>query len=172
VNKVTTHIVKGFIIGILVMVVNYFSIKAYNFQTHSTPVWIVVVSNAILFFGIIISCIIFSIQMRGNVVFKEVLGHGFKTAAVAIILLVIFNVFLYALNDKAKQTAMDYAISNLADKTNIDNYNRGIQEIKSHFYLMVINSIVFSALVISLIGTLLGAAIAKKNPQANNPFGQ
>ncbi|MDB5191355.1 MAG: hypothetical protein JWQ96_918 [Segetibacter sp.] len=167
-SKVTTSVVKGLIISLILIVLSLI-ITLTGLETNkglgSIPL--------ILFIaGIIWGCISYAKQMNGNVSFGNVFAHGFKiTAAVTVIMIIFTAISLSFINPETKNIALEEARKSLeAQKMNDDQIEQALSISREYFLPMAIGGILLTYLVVGLISSLIGAAVAKKNP--SGPFVQ
>jgi Protein of unknown function (DUF4199) len=168
-QKVTSPIVKGVIITLLLIVyglILYFSGQIAN-QTLSYLQYLVLLA------GIIWSCISYANQMKGNVTFGNVFGHGFKTTAVIAVLLIIYTFIAvkFIFPDMADQ-AIAAAKKQMESQKNLsdEQIQQSLDMVRKFFLPFVIGGIIIGFAIIGAISSLIGAAVAKKNPQ--DPFAQ
>jgi hypothetical protein len=166
-TKVTSPVLKGLLIALLLIVISVVS-YATNQSDASWNKW---ASNIILLGGIIVSCIIYANQNNGNVTFGNVFANGFKTGAVVTCLMIVFTVLFITLKPEIKELAMEKAREGMAQKQNVSEADaeKGMEIMSKFFYPIMIGAILLMDLVMSVIGALIGAAVAKKNPN-QNPF--
>ncbi|MEO7209709.1 MAG: DUF4199 domain-containing protein [Chitinophagaceae bacterium] len=167
-EKVTTPIVKGIVITLIMIVyglVVYFMGEAMNQSLSS-------IQYVILLVGIIWSCISYSKQMKANVTFGNVFAHGFKTAMVVTALTCVYTLlsllFLFPdMVDKGLQIARQkmQEQGNLTD----EQMQSGLDIAKRFFVPFAVGGILIMFAIVGAISSLLGAAFAKKQPQ--DPFG-
>lgn len=169
-QKVTTPVLKGVIITLLLIVfglVIYFT----NQMENTTMGYI---QYVILIIGVIWSCTSFAKQMNGNVTFGNVFAHGFKTTAVVAALLAVYTFisvkFLFPdIVDKSMEIAkkkMESSGNNMSD----EQIQRSLDMVRKFFVPFAIGSILVIFAIVGAISSLIGAAVAKKNPQS--PFEQ
>lgn len=169
-QKVTTPLVKGVIITLLLIVfglIIYFTGQIGN----STIGYL---QYVILIAGIIWCCTSYAKQMNGNVTFGNVFGHGFKTTAVVAAFMVIYTViavkFLFPdMVDQSMEIAkqkMQESSSKLSD----EQIEQSLSMVRKFFIPFAIGGIILGFALIGAIASLIGAAVAKKNPPT--PFQQ
>ena len=166
-KKVTSHIVKGLIISLIIILI---SIVAYIMGQDQSS-WQKWLSNIVLFGGVIISCIIYSNELNNNVTFGNVFAHGFKVSAVVTCIIIIFSVLFILIMPDIKEKAIEAARLKMQQQGQSEQTIQTALDITNRFlYVFVIAAILFFYLLIGLFGALIGAAVAKKNP--SNPFEQ
>src|SRR3954453_11869460 len=169
-QKVTSPVSKGVIITLLLIVVGliiYFTNQLGNKSLGY-------LQYIILIGGIIWSCISYAKQMNGNVTFGNVFSHGFKTTAVVAALLAVYTFiavkFLFPdMVDKALEIAkkkMESSGNNMSD----EQIQQSLDMVRKFFIPFAIGGLLVMFAIIGSISSLIGAAVAKKNPQS--PFEQ
>lgn len=166
-QKVTTPVVKGVIISLILIVIAL----GLQFAGLSQNKALGSISFIVLIGGIIWACISYAKQMDGNVSFGNTFAHGFKTTAVITILMVAFTVIIMTFLPEIKEQALDQAMKDMEGKNmSDDQIETGMNLTKKYLMVFLIGGMLFIYLVIGLISSLIGAAVAKKNPQG--PFQQ
>ena len=166
---VTTPPVKGLVISLLIIV---FSMILY-FTGQTTNQTLSYLQYAILIGGILWSCISYAKQLNGNVTFGNVFAHGFKTTAVVIVLVTIYTILaIKVLFPDMLNLIIEQAKEKMRGQPNVtdEQIDKGIDFMKNNFMTFAIAGIIVLFGFVGLISSLIGAAIAKKNPQ--NPFSQ
>lgn len=162
--------VKGIVITLLLVIFGL--IIYFTNQVENTSLGYL--QYIILVGGVIWSCISYSKQMDGNVTFGNVFAHGFKTTAVVAALLAVYTFisvkFLFPdIVDKSMEVArkkMEESQSGMSD----EQIQNSLDTVRKFFLPFAIAGILFGFAIIGAISSLIGAAVAKKNPQ--NPFQQ
>jgi hypothetical protein len=166
-NNITSHIVKGAILsGISIL----FSIVIYVFNLYELS-WLSWVSYAILIGGLVYGAILYSNQNNHNVTFGNLFAHGFKTTAVVIVITVVFSFisikFLFPdMVDKILEMSRKQMAKN--PQMTDDMIEQAITMTKKYILPFAIGGAIIGTGIIGAIGSLIGAGVAKKNP---NPFG-
>ena len=168
-KQITSHIVKGAILGGISIL---FSIIIYVFNLYTTQ-WLSYLSYVILIGGIIYGNILFANQNDNNVTFGNIFAHGFKTTAVIIVITVLYTVLaLYVLFpdmvDKIIELSRTEMLKN--PKMTDEMIEQGMTMTKKLFLPFAIAGAIFGTGFLGAIGSLIGAAVAKKNPI--DPFKQ
>lgn len=162
-KQITSHIIKGAILGGISIL---FSIIIYVFNLYTTQ-WLSYLSYAILVGGIIYGNILFANQNDNNVSFGNIFAHGFKTTAVTIVITVLYTVLaLYVLFpdmvDKIIEISRKEMLKN--PKLTDEMIEQGIAMTKKLFLPFAVAGAIFGTGFLGAIGSLIGAAVAKKNP--------
>jgi hypothetical protein len=168
-QKATSPVIKGVIITLLLIV---FGLVIYFTGQMENPS-LTYIQYAILAGGVIWSCVSYAKQLNGNVTFGNVFAHGFKTTAVVTALLAVYTFiavkFLFPdIVDKSMELAKKKIESqgNMSD----EQIQQSLDTVRRFFVPLTIGSIIVIFAIIGAVSSLLGAAVAKKNPQS--PFQQ
>ena len=168
-KQITSHILKGAILGGISIL---FSVIIYVFNLYTIQ-WLSWISYAIFIGGIVYGNILFANQNDNNVSFGNIFAHGFKTTAVVIVITVLYTVLaLYVLFpdmvDKIIELSRTEMLKN--PKLTDEMIEQGIAMTKKLFLPFAIAGAIFGTGFFGAIGSLIGAAVAKKNPV--DPFKQ
>lgn len=168
-KKITTHITKGLILALILIIVDVIaSVAGFKFETWFK--WL----PSLFFCGAIIwVCINYANQMDNNVTFGNVFSHGFKASAVTACIMVIYALLsVFLLFPEQKEQAMEMARKQMEAKGNIPeaSIEQGLDFARRLYIPFAILGVVIGSLLVGAIASLIGAAIAKKNPPA--PFQQ
>jgi NADH:ubiquinone oxidoreductase subunit 6 (subunit J) len=168
-QKVTSPIVKGVIITLLLIIyglVIYFTNSIGNKNLGY-------LQYVILLGGIIWSCILFAKQTNGNVTFGNVFAHGFKTTAVIAALTIIYTfISVKFLFPDIVDQSLDAAKKQMESQKNLsdEQMQQALDMVRKFFLPFAIGGIVLGFALIGAVASLIGAAVAKKNPQG--PFAE
>ena len=168
-KQVTSHIVKGAILGGISIL---FSIIIYVFNLYTTQ-WLSWLSYAILIGGIIYGNVLFANQNDNNVTFGNIFAHGFKTTAVIIIITVIYTLLaLYVLFPDMVEKIIEMSRVEMEKNPKLTDemIEQGITMTRKLFLPFAIAGAIFGTGFLGALGSLIGAAVAKKNPV--DPFKQ
>jgi amino acid transporter len=166
-TKVTSPVIKGLLIALVLIIIGFVG-RMTNLQYETWFAWL---SYGLLIAAIIISCIIYSNQMDHNVTFGNVFANGFKTTAVVTCLTILFMVILLLAMPDMKEEMIEN-MQKQAEKgsTATEEQLEQSQELfKKMFWVFVVGGILLGYLIMGCIASLIGAAVAKKNPN-QTPF--
>jgi len=126
----------------------------------------------LLVFGVVIwACIFYAKQMQGQVSYGNVFAHGFKvTAGIAALLAIYIFVsvkFIYPeiIDLTIEQSRIEMEKVGKLTTDQIDEY---LKLTRNNFLSFSIGFSIFFIALVGVIGSLIGAGFAKKNP--TNPF--
>ena len=168
-KQITSHIVKGAILGGFTIL---FSIIVYVFNLFAIQ-WLNWVSYAVIMGGIIYGNIVYANQNNNNVSFGNIFAHGFKTTAVVIVITVIYTLLaLFVLFPDMVDKIIEMSRVEMAKNPKLTDemIEQGIAMTKKLFLPFAIAGAIFGTGFLGAIGSLIGAAVAKKNPV--DPFKQ
>ena len=164
-KQITSHILKGAILGGISIL---FSIIIYVFNLYTTQ-WLSFLSYAIFIGGIIYGNILFANQNENNVTFGNIFAHGFKTTAVVIVITVLYTVLSLFIFPDMVDKIIEISRTAMAKNPQMTDemIEQGIAMTKKLFLPFAIAGAIFFTGFFGAIGSLIGAAVAKKN---TNPF--
>lgn len=162
-NKITTHITKGIIIALILAVIDLIG----GFAHVKFEAWFRWIPSILLFIALIWVCLNFASQNSHNVTFGNIFAHGFKTSAVVACITLIyfflatFLIFPETRDQVMQQTREQMEAQGKLTQDQIDSY---VEMTRKFFILGGTVGIVLGTLFIGVIASLIGAAVAKKNP--------
>jgi hypothetical protein len=165
-NQVTTHIVKGLILSFISIV---FSIVIYIFNLYDMSA-LSYVNFAIFIAGLVYGAVLYSNQNGHNVTFGNLFAHGFKTTAVVIVITSVYTILAFKfifpdMMDKMIELSRKEMIKN--PKMTDEMIEQAMTMTKKFFIPFALGGAIIGTGILGAIGSLIGAAVAKKNP---NPF--
>ncbi len=165
-KKVTTSLITGVVISLVIIVL---SIIGYITKLDQQT-WFKWISVLIFFVGIIYACTNYANQLNGNVTFGNIFAFGFKTTAAVTCIVLVFSIIFLSIFPDIKEQAMDTARKQMEEKNQLsaEQIENGIAFAKKSFIIFLILGVIFLYLFFGAIASLIGAAVAKKNPQS--PF--
>jgi hypothetical protein len=165
-EKVTSHIIKGVILSIISIV---FSVIVYVFNLYEMQS-LTYLNNSIFLGGLIYGAILYSNENKNQVTFGNVFAHGFKTTAVIIVITVFYTVlaFKFLFPDMMELMLTISRKQMLKDpKLTDEMIEQAMSMSRKYFLPFVIGFSIIGTGFLGLIGSLIGAAVAKKK---SNPF--
>ena len=166
-KKISSPVTVGIILSLILIVL---SIVIYLAGLY-TKTWANYVGLVILFAGIVWAIINHSKEKNGDVTFGSLFAFGFKVAAVSACLVVIYSVLSGYIFPDAKQKMIEIARQKAMENPNAtsDQVEKGMELFEKNYNLFIVIGVVFWYLIIGVITSLIGAAVAKKN---KTPFDQ
>jgi NADH:ubiquinone oxidoreductase subunit 6 (subunit J) len=122
--------------------------------------------------GVIWGCISYANQMNNNVTFGNVFAHGFKITAVITVITIIYTIialkFLFPdmVDMILNKTRESLDENNMSD----DQAEAALSMTKKFLVPFAAGGILVMFMIVGAISSLIGAAVAKKNPR--DPFVQ
>ena len=166
-KQVTSHIVKGAILGgisiLLAIIIPVFNL--YSAQ------WISWLNYAILIGGIIYGNILFANQNDNKVSFGNIFAHGFKVTAVIIVISLVYTVVaLKLLFPEMVDKIIDISRTEMLKNPQMTDelIEQSISMVRKSFLPFTIGGVIIGLGFFGAIGSLIGAAVAKKKPA--DPF--
>lgn len=166
-RKPLSHITVGLILaGLLIVVSSIVSIMSGG-NTNPGGGW--------MSYIIIIGGLAFFVNRHGNanenrLQFGELFSYGFKSTTMMTLVFVIFVVILSFASPELKEKAIEEARANMEKNSQFSEteIETGLTIVKKYFWVLAVGGTVLSFAIIGAIGSLIGAAITKKNPKT--PF--
>jgi predicted membrane channel-forming protein YqfA (hemolysin III family) len=169
-KKVMSPQLKGLLISLIFIVMSLvmlLTIKDLKKQNELGWIsWILIPAS------IIWACIYYARQMDGNVTFGNVFAHGFKTSGVLALIMVAFTLlYVFVIVPDFKDQMMDISREEMAKNPDLteEQIEQAVGFTEKFFSLFVVLGALFTYLIFGVVGSLIGAAVAKKNPNPN-PF--
>lgn len=168
-KKPVSYFVVGTVLGmvsIVLFLAYYFAGMAFdkNFLT-----WI----PTLVSIGLIIYFVVaYSNALHHNVTYGTLFGYGFRSTIIWTLIVVVFiAIFLYIFPDY-KEKFIEQMTLQLDQRSDLSESNRdtAISMTRKFFNISVIGGSLFTNMFIGTIASLIGAAVAKKNP--STPFNQ
>jgi len=169
-TKITSHIIKGLLLALVLIVISVIGQLA-GLILQSWYGWISIV---VFVGGIIWATIYYGQQMNNNVTFGNLFAHGFKTTAVTTCIVFIYTLLsIYVLFpgfiDQIVEKGMEKAREQ--GKVTEEQLQQGAGMIKKVTTITLIAGGLIGNLIVGLVGALIGAGAAKKNPNPT-PFAE
>ena len=159
-KKVSTPVTVGTVLSLIIIV---WSIVVYLTGLYMQT-WSQYVGLVILVGGILYAVLNHGKEKNNEVTFGNLFGFGFKVAAVATCLVILYSILSGYIFPEAKQKMIEIAKEKaLANpNANQEQVEKGMEMFEKNYNLFIVIFIVFWYLVIGVITSLIGAAIAKK----------
>jgi cytochrome bd-type quinol oxidase subunit 2 len=166
-KKIVPPFVVGVIIGLISIVlflIFYFAGRTFQRDALSfLPL--------LIFLGLIIYFIIkWANDKDNNVTFGQCFGYGFKCVLVVALISLVFTLLFIFIFPDIKTQFLDFQKQQLEQNQQITDEQREqyVAGMGNYFVLIMLGGGLIGNLFIGVIASLIGAAVAKKNPQ--NPF--
>ncbi len=150
----------GLIIGLVASLLMLLGMMIPQFQ------YIAALNYIAIPIGIILCCIEYSRERDANVNFGQLFQIGFYTGLVVTVILMVSTILFNLLFPDMKETTLQaleeaYAQQDVPEQTS----DMIVNMMDKYWFVTQIASTIFTGIIGSVISSLLGAAIAKKNPQ-------
>jgi hypothetical protein len=169
-TKVTSHVLKGLILALILIVIGLVG----QFTKLYLEKWYGWISIVVFPTGILLSTYYYGQQMNGNVTFGNLFVNGFKATAVATCIVFVYTLLsVYLLFPEIVDEILDKGMEEARKqgKATEAQLQQGMElGHKIVKITLLAGSLIFN-LILGVLGALIGAAIAKKNPEAS-PFDQ
>jgi hypothetical protein len=162
-QKTMSAPIKGLIISLVLIVFGLVVHFAGLGQVKSLQL----IQYIILGGGLIWSCISYAKENNGNVTFGNTFAHGFKvTAAVTAIIAVYTFLAVKFIMPEMVDYAIDEARKEMTKAATMssEQIEQAISMTRKFFLPFAIAGVIVGFLVLGVIFSLIGAAVAKKNP--------
>jgi hypothetical protein len=167
-KKVTSPAIKGIVIALILIV--YSLIIQYTGQAQNKSLSFI--SFVVLIVGIIWSCINYAKQLNANVTYGNVFADGFKVTAAVTALICIFSYLLFnVISPELKEEALRQIQTSLEkSKVSDEQMEKTLGFMRENFTVTTVGTQMLLFLITGVVASLIGAAVAKKNPEG--PFVQ
>jgi len=160
-QKVTPTTVKGFIIGLIMIVISIIA-SFMELQSNSYFQWL---GYGIFLVGVILSISQYGKQINYNSTFGNYFAHGFKVSALVTLMMIVFLVVFMTVFPEFKDKAMEEAKKGMAEKNmSEDQVEQALNMTKKFFMVFLIGGALLGYLLFGAIASVIGAAITKKDP--------
>jgi hypothetical protein len=169
-TKVTSPAIKGIILSLILIVFSLVTIYTNQMENKALGFVPILIFAA----GIIWGCINYANQMNNNVTFGNVFGHGFKITAAVVALMTIYTLLLFLLiRPELQEYSLEKAREAMEKNQNMSegDMDNALAMTKRLMMPMMIGVIILMYGIGGCIASLIGAAVAKKNPN-QTPFNQ
>jgi NADH:ubiquinone oxidoreductase subunit 6 (subunit J) len=167
-KKVTSPAVKGIIISLILIV---FSLIIMFLDLSKNKA--LSASQFLVFIGgVIWSAVFYAKQLDGNVTFGNTFAHAFKVTAAVTAIMVVYTVLsLKFINPEQLEAGIQEARAGMEAKNmSDDQIDNAINLTRKFATPFAIAGVLIMFMFIGVISSLIGAAVAKKNPR--DPFVQ
>lgn len=167
-QKPISHIVAGLIIA-AILVIYSILLNFLDLSQNQSLGW---VSYIILIGGLVLFVNLYGKSRNHQVSFGNLFNYGFKATSIITLIMILFIVIFFMVFPEFKDKIVDAAREGMEKqgKMSDDQIDEAMQMFNRNFILFTGGGALFMYLVLGCIGSLLGAAIAKKQPR--NPFDQ
>lgn len=164
-NK-SSHLLTGGIIGAILVLINVIFI-IFDLTGNTKVSWI----GSVINIGLLVYFMMeYGKQHDNQKSFGELFTYGFKATAFTTIILTAFMVFYSFMFPDAADKAMEIAREQMSSQQNMseDTIDSALEMTKKFYFPILIGGTIFGTMLVGAIGSLIGAAVTKKNP--SHPF--
>ena len=166
-KKPLSPVQAGLLIAIVMIII---SLVTYLTGMY-TQQWPGYVSYLLLCVMTIVAVISYAKSRDGYVTFGNCFLWGFKTTAVVVLFYVVYLVIFIIIFPDFKEKMIEVTRETMEKQNRPDDQiETAISMMNKAFYVFMFLGVIFFFLVLGVIGSLLGAAFAKKKPVS--PFDQ
>jgi hypothetical protein len=167
-TKPISHIVAGLIIA-AILVVYSILLNYMDLSQNQSMGWI---SYIILVGGLILFINLYGKAKNHQVTFGNLFSYGFKATAIITLIMIAFIIIFFLAFPEFKAKIVDAAREGMEKqgKMTDDQIDQGLEMFERNFILFSAGGALFMYLMLGAIGSLIGAAITKKQPRS--PFDQ
>jgi len=167
-KKPISHFVAGLIIAAILIIyttlLNYMGL----FQNQSLG-W---VAYFVLIGGLVLFVNLYGKAKNNQVTFGNLFSYGFKATSIITLIMILYIVIFFMAFPEFKDKIVETAREGMEKQGNMtdDQIDQGLEMFERNFILFTGGGALFMYLVLGAIGSLIGAAITKKQPRS--PFDQ
>lgn len=165
-------IVPAYVPGMLLALINIVIFLAFYFMGRTFTKDILAYLPMAVFLAFIIGYVVkFANDNNGNVTFGKCFGYGFKIAAFAALIYFVFSLIFILLFPDLKDQYLQFMHEEMAKNSqnfSDEQMEQATQMVGKFFMLSFLGGGLFGNLLMGVIASLIGAAVAKKKPQT--PF--
>ena len=167
-NKPISHLVAGLILA-LILIIFTTAIQFMGLGQNKAMGWL---SYLLLIVGLIIFINAYAKANDNQVTFGGLFTYGFKTTAITTLIVIICMVIFFLALPEFKEKILDAMRKGMEEngKLSDDQIDQFVAGFSKNFLLFTAGGALFFYLIFGAIGSLIGAAIAKKEPV--NPLNQ
>jgi hypothetical protein len=167
-KKPVSHIVAGLTIA-AILVVYSILLNYMDLSQNQSMGWL---SYIILIGGLILFINLYGKAKNNQVTFGNLFSYGFKATAIITLIMIAFIIIFFMAFPEFKDKIVDAAREGMEKqgKMTDDQIDQGLEMFEKNFILFSAGGALFMYLILGAIGSLIGAAITKKQPR--NPFDQ
>jgi len=165
-RKSINHLTAGLIIGALLVVVNILRYVVFKDTPEKVSGWL---DWLIVIGGLVYFATAFSKSRDHDVTFGNLFATCFKATAVFTLVIVLFLVVMNVVDPSIKENALEtIRTRGLEDKNaNEADIEKVVEFMGKYYWAVVIGGALLWTMIMGVIGSLIGAAVAKKNPRPN-----
>jgi len=160
-KKPVSNIIKGLIIAAILIALDLLGSTSL-FKNAS---WYMYAPTIVLVAACILNVIHYCSELKGNVKFGDAFAFGFKTAAIIALVMVLYTfISLKYIHPEFKENAYQEALTGYQLQPNMmpDEAKTQARSYADNFILLSVSRALMSTVIVSAIGSAIGAALAKR----------
>ncbi|MBX9781564.1 MAG: DUF4199 domain-containing protein [Chitinophagaceae bacterium] len=168
--KITQPWMKGIMISLAFIALSL----VFQFTDLSQNKYVQWTNSLLLIAAIAWASYNYAQQKQGNVTFGNIFSHGFKTTAALTAILVVYTfISIKFLFPELVEKSLEEARKQMEKGGNLSesDIEKGLEMTKKFFLPFAVGGSLVVYLILGTIGSLIGSAISKKNPNPT-PFEQ
>ena len=167
-NKPISHLIAGVILA-LILIIFTTAIQFLGMGQNKAMGWL---SYLIFIVGLIIFVKAYGKANNNEVTFGGLFTYGFKTTAITTLIVIICMIIFFLAFPEFKEKILETMRKGMEEngKMTDDQIDQFIAGFSKNFLLFTAGGGLFMYLIFGAIGSLIGAAVAKKEPV--NPMNQ
>ncbi|HEV7622010.1 MAG TPA: DUF4199 domain-containing protein [Flavisolibacter sp.] len=167
-RKPITHITAGLLIAVIIVL---FAIIT-NFLGMTQQKGLGMIQYILIIGGLIYFISQYGKANNYHKSFGDLFAFGFKTTAVYTCIFLVFIILFFALFPEIKEKSLQLAKEQMeaSGKVTDDQIDKAMQISRKFFWVGLVGLTAFFLVIVGAIGSLLGAAVTKKEPI--NPLDQ
>ncbi|MBV8251622.1 MAG: DUF4199 domain-containing protein [Chitinophaga sp.] len=156
------HIPYGIVTALVLFVYNL----VMYFMKLNMERWTGWVGMLLLAVGVILACLDFGKKNAGQT-FGTIFANGFKTTAVITVLSILLTVVMLIIFPDMKEQTLEAARKQMElNKTPEDAIQKALELTSRMYFVFAIGGILFTYMILGVIASLIGAAVAPKEQKA------
>jgi Na+/H+ antiporter NhaC len=160
-KKPISHFIAGLIIAGLLIVVSLVTSMTAGSASRPGGGWI---TYLILIGGIVFFVYQYGKAKNNYTTFGDLFSYGFKTTAIITLVFVVFLIVLSFIYPELKEKSLEAAREQAESQKGVSDADmeRSLEMVKKYFWVVVIGGMILFFAIFGVIGSLIGAAITKK----------
>lgn len=165
-KKSLSPVVAGLMISLVLVILT----MLFSYAGLQSQSWVQWVGYAVIIIGICWSVMHFSGQESHRFGFGDLFAYGFRLTTVIICIMIVFTLLFSYMNPEMKEQVMEATREKFSSQPGISDSDadRFLALFEKNYTLILLIGVIFSYLMLGVLGSLLGAALAKKKP--SSPF--
>ncbi|TMI61427.1 MAG: DUF4199 domain-containing protein [Bacteroidetes bacterium] len=167
-QKPITHFIAGIIVA-AIQIIYSLALLFSGIKQGGPTGWI---AYCILVISLAVFVNMYGKANHYQLSFGNLFGYGFKATAIAMLIVIGFTLILFTAMPDLKEKIFDEARKQMEEQNKLsdEEIDKALSIAKKFFYVFMVGGILLTYAILGAIGSLIGAAITKKNPY--NPLDQ